>query len=562
MLKDLVSRFRKGDDLHPLATDQGLRDLLSGIPGSDPERRLFDIDHWLGEVEPAAREVELHRLMKSARLLDESALPVVGECLALYFDPKAREHLSERVWQTVYAHCERLVACNLYLLGRAPAPADVTPADRRYLLPLALRTMHWHVRAKALLRLRYRTPAAGWWRTAHDLLARAHILGVAALKAVPYEGGTESSVWHEYARGAYLELAPWSNLAPEQVETLDRVLGGLVAHLVLKAGNPQAGGHSVDLTATAGPVRTRPEAMAGDQWRHLNTAPAYAQILQLASRVRSEKAMPDWLQGAPGSVQDNEAMLRAVLTAWSRQPPKRRHERRTRHDRLLVVNGFALARRMVAFSDFARSGRNLEYGSDLQAALRDRLERRFTTANVNLEKPPEEVPVEPLDTLRKLELSGDKAMMEQWALADVSDSGIGAAVPHVRTTHRIGGLVGFRQEDSLDWRLGLIRRIGRGPDGKQGIGLETLPGPSVCAQVKPASESGKTVWQQIEGSGLGYLDAMLLAPDGDQLVLPAGAFRAELVILLRVGGEERSVVLTELRDRGTDFERVLFRPGD
>ncbi len=110
--------------------------------------------------------------------------------------------------------------------------------------------------------------------------------------------------------------------------------------------------------------------------------------------------------------------------------------------------------------------------------------------------------------------------------------------------------------------MGLIRRIGRGPDGKQGIGLETLPGPSVCAQVKPASESGKTVWQQIEGSGLGYLDAMLLAPDGDQLVLPAGAFRAELVILLRVGGEERSVVLTELRDRGTDFERVLFRPSD
>lgn len=562
MLKDLVSRFRKGGDTHPLATDQGLRDLLSGIPSGDPERRLFDIDHWLGEVEPAAPEVEPHRLMKSARLLDEAALPVVGECLALYFDPKGREHLSERIWQTLHAHCERVVACNLFLLGCAPAPADVSAADRRYLLPLAVRAMYWHVRAKALLRLRYRAPAAGWWRVAHDLLARAHVLGVAALRASPYEGSPESSVWHEYARGAYLELAPWSNLAPEQIETLDRVLRGLVAHLVLKAGSPPAGGHSVDLTAAEGPVQTRPEAMAGDQWRHLNTAPIYAQILQVASHLRSEKALPEWLQGAPGTLQDNEVMLRAVLSAWSRQPPKRRHERRARHDRLLVVNGFALARRMVAFSDFARSGRNLEYASDLRAAERDRLERRFTTANVNLEKPPEDVPVDPLDTLRRLELSGDKAMMEQWTLADVSDSGIGAAVPHVRTGHRIGGLVGFRQEDSLDWRLGLIRRIGRGPDGKPGIGLETLPGPSVCAQAKPADESGKTVWQQIEGSGLGYLDALVLSPDGNQVVLPVGAFRPGLVILLRVGGGERRVVLAELRERGADFERVLFNPAE
>lgn len=559
MLKDLVSRFRKGDNQHPLASDGGVRDLLAGIPGSDPERRLFDIDHWLGETEGAASEIDLPRLTKSVRMLDEAAVPVVGECLALYFDPGARGHLSERLWQTLHAHCEQVVACNLYLLGRAPAPADVTPADRKHLLPLALRAMHWHTRAKAVLRLRYRNPSPAWWRTAHDLLARAHILGVAALRAAPYDGSPESSVWHEYAHGAYFELAPWSNLAPEQIETLDRVLGGLASHLVLKVGTPQAGGHSVDLTGSEGPVRSRPEAMAGDQWRHLNTGPIYSQVLQLAAAIRSERALPPWLEGAPCALEDTEALLRALLSAWSRQPPKRRHERKTRHDRLQVVHGFALARRMVAFSDFARSGRSLEYGSDLAAALRDRLERRFTTANINLEKKVEEAPADPLETLRKLELSGDKAMMEQWTLADVSDSGLGAAVPHVRPNHRIGGLVGFRQEDSLDWRLGIIRRIGRGPDGKPGIGLETLPGPSLCGQVKPASEEGKTVWQQIEGSGLGYLDAMLLSPDGDQLVLPLGAHRPDLAIVLRIGGEERRVMLTDLVERGPDFERARFR---
>ncbi len=560
MLKDLVSRFRKGDNLHPLASDNGVRDLLSGIPGSDPERRLFDIDHWLGEAETAAGEVDLHRLMKSARMLDEAALPVVGECLALYFDPRARGHLSERVWQTLHAHCERVVACNLHLMGRAPVPAEITAADRKYLLPLALRAMYWHTRAKALLRLRYRSPSPAWWKTAHDLLARAHILGVAALRAPPYDGSPDSSVWHEYAQGAYFELAPWSNLAPEQIDTLDRVLRGLASHLVLKVGNPQAGGHSVDLTTAEGPVRSRPEAMAGDQWRHLNTGPVYSQILQLAATIRSEKALPAWLEGSPCTLADTEALLRALLSAWSRQPPKRRHERKARHDRLLVVHGFALARRMVAFSDFARSGRSLEYGSDLAAALRDRLERRFTTANINLEKKVEEVPTDPLETLRKLELSGDKAMMEQWTLADASDSGLGAAVPHVRPNHRIGGLVGFRQEDSLDWRLGVIRRIGRGPDGKPGIGLETLPGPSLCGQVKPASEDGKTVWQQIEGSGLGYLDAMLLDPAGRQLVLPRGAHRPGLAVWLRIGGEDTRVVLGELLESGPDFERTRFEP--
>jgi hypothetical protein len=565
MLKTLTSRFR-GDDLsHPLASDSGLEVILAGVPRNIPERTLFDLDQWLIESEHAAGKVSPSRLLQSVSRLDEEAVPVIGDCLDRYFDPRGRDHLSEQYWQTLVGHCQHATAAYLRYLQQSLKPiAEINTADRRQMAPAALRAMCWMMREKVLLRIRYRAPEAGWWQRVHDLLARAHACGVAAVRLKTFPGAAEeTSVWQEYTQGLYFELAPVGSLSPENLETLDRILRLVAPGFQLKAESA-GGDYSVDLTGTAGPVKTGPGIAQGTQWRHLNPASVYSHLLRLASQIKTEKALPDWLIGAPTSVDDTEDLLRALILHWSKQPPKRRGQRETRHDELLVVHGFALARRMLACSDFARSGRSLEYDSDLTKARRNRQESYFTTDEHHRKLVAEtEVTTDPLEVLRKLELSGDRAMMEKWALADISGVGLGAIVPHLRAVHRVGSLIGFRFANEVDWRLGIIRRIGQDNQGRTSVGLESLPsGPSVCAQAKPANPTGKNIWHEIEGSGLGYVDALMVSPEKDELVLPADAFKPNLPVSLRVAGKGREIVLTELLDGGKDFVRVRFRPAD
>ncbi|HTY98281.1 MAG TPA: hypothetical protein VMB75_00490, partial [Rhodocyclaceae bacterium] len=558
MLKNLASRFR-GDDLsHPLASNSGIEGILAGVPRNIPERTLFDLDQWMAESEHAAGKVSPSRLLESVSRLDEEAVPVIGDCLSRYFDPRGRDHLAEQYWQTMIGHCRIATAAYLRYLQQTLKPiAEINAADRKQMAPAALRAMYWLMREKALLRIRYRAPDAAWWQKVHDLLARSHACGVAAMRLRVFpKVGEETSVWQEYAQGLYFELAPVGSLSPDNIETLDRILRIIAPAFQLKVDCAGCD-YSVDLTGTVGPVKIEPGSTQGPQWRHLSPLSAYNLLLRLAGQVKAAKALPDWLADAPADVENVEAMLRTLILHWSKQPPKRRGHRQPRHDELLVVHGFALARRMLACSDFARSGRSLQYDSDLVLAHRNRLESHFTTEEHHrreVEIAQEQAAITPLEVLHKLELGGDRAMMEKWALSDISGVGLGAHIPHLRAVHGVGNLVGFRFANEVDWRLGVIRRIGHTDEGKISVGLESLPnGPAVCAQAKPATPAGKTAWHEIEGSGLGYLDALMVSPEGNELVLPAGAFGPKLPVELRVAGRERHILLTELIEHGKDF---------
>ena len=76
-----------------------------------------------------------------------------------------------------------------------------------------------------------------------------------------------------------------------------------------------------------------------------------------------------------------------------------------------------------------------------------------------------------MEILRRLETDGDQAQMESWTQVDGSDTGLGVVVPAVLPRHRIGLLVCLREADDIDWRLGLIRRIGRDAANRPSIGV-------------------------------------------------------------------------------------------
>jgi hypothetical protein len=469
--------------------------------------------------------------------------------------------MSEVLWAALDQNLRHVVQGYHHCLDlQASAPQE--DIDKRELLLAVLRGIAAMAVRKKLLRFRYRSADAAWWQEMHGLLSQAGRLGIANEAVLPFEGAEKKySALQLYLVAAYFELAPLSNLAPQQVEVIDRLLLGSADSLELAGSAGATSTHQIDIGGASGPVPIVRESAAGKTTlRFLSRARLRPLVTRLAAELRKSRELPDALQTSGASIEQVRQLGAVLMQHWADAPPQRGTARHNTHEELKVVLGFGLARRMIAFTAFARSGRTLEYsGGDINVLFR---ERHFG-GSVMEETPEPAAPaqplvVNPLEVLEKFELLGDRQMMEHWVQADISDTGLGAIAPAVRAKHRIGGLVCLRYADGIEWHLGLIRRIGRNADGQATLGIETLAWPSAAARVKPLVDAATEAWAKLEGGGDGYLDAILVSDDGLELILPHGAFAADLAIRVRTGETTRQVKLTQLVERGDDFDRVRF----
>ncbi|MBU0752924.1 MAG: hypothetical protein KJ787_00845 [Gammaproteobacteria bacterium] len=563
MFRKLFSLKPGARSNHPLGSDDNVTEMLAAIP-PDPARTLQDLDNWLADSPRFQDEIGSRALLRAVLQMDATAEMARAVLLERYLLPSHREHLSEVLWTALdqnlrhvvqgYRHCIQL---------QLRQPQD--GVDRHDLLLALLRAIAAAAARKKLLHFRYRPAEAAWWKEMHGLISAAGQLGLANEAARPFDDCEKKyTALQLYLAAAYFELAPLSNLVPQQVEAIDRLLVNGADTLELAGSRTSASTHRIDLGGDHGPVPLGDDAAADPGTRYLSRGRLRSLVTRLATDLRKSREVPESLHTSGVDIGQVRQLVTVLMQHWAEPPPTRGTARQSTDDELRVVLGFGLARRMVAFSDFARSGRSLEYnGGNIDALFQESRFGSLAADEVSGDAPAPAVPAEPLvanplNVLEKLELSGDRQMMEHWVQADISDTGLGAVAPGVRAKHRIGGLVCLRYAEGIEWHLGLIRRIGRNGAGQATLGIETLPRPSASAQVKPLEAGNSAAWAKLEDAGHGYLDAILVAVDGDELILPRGAFAADLAVRVRTGETARQVKLTELVERGDDFDRVRF----
>jgi hypothetical protein len=148
---------------------------------------------------------------------------------------------------------------------------------------------------------------------------------------------------------------------------------------------------------------------------------------------------------------------------------------------------------------------------------------------------------------------------EAWEVADDSAAGLrlvrGTAHSGERYAH--GQLLAVRPADAHGYMLGQLRWLMRTHAGALHAGVKLLPGTPTAIAVRATG---------LNAQDDGYVPALALsgvpalgAPAA--LVLPAGWFKPRRVID-RLDGDSRRVRLTELLERGLDFERVAYEPLD
>lgn len=561
MLNKFLSRFQeKKTSDHPWASDEGLNALMDDIPQSDPRRLLFDVDESLAGLDAAVAEIGAKLALRALARLDQFSRPSAVQLLARYLSVGEREYLTDSVWTVLDTHAAHLFRCYRSFLNSSLEL--VTDDDKLRTARCAARAlMAWALRKK-LQRFRYRTPGAELWQEAHDLLQIVNRLGLLKTRVAPYRNDPESTPLGEYLIGLYLEFVPVGNVVPQQLEFAECFLRATDG-LDLSSQPDELSTARIDLGAALGPQRMKQGDPAGSSIRYCSVRKLRSAVLRLAAQVKKPNESPEWLAQVPASREQIEGTLLILLNHWAQAPPTRGKDRISQSGELRVVLGFGLARRMVAAAHFARKGRAFEYEGEDVTRMFD--EARFGTVapdgglakEATIADGEPEAAQTPIEILRRLETPGDRAQMENWMQVDGSATGLGAVVPTVLPRHRIGLLVCLREADGMDWRLGVIRRIGRDASNRPSIGLETLAWPSLCALAKPVGE--ESAWTKVaDGGGHGWSDAIIVSLEGKELILAAGTFIAGLAVEVRSELGVWRLQLVTLLDRGPDYDRIQF----
>src|SRR5438445_341319 len=259
-----------------------------------------------------------------------------------------------------------------------------------------------------------------------------------------------------------------------------------------------------------------------EDWRALHESYAKAEELEV-----SEEPVKDFLNRDVHDSSPRIAYARAVLMHMS--------------------NPNELTQRQLTFIAFL-----LERWAAKLEVLRDPIERRELT-------PKEREEMETLGRVSKREEAESKDapgfVLEEWQLEDESAQGLRmvrrGASPGGRLSH--GQLVAVRPGEAKNFMLGQVRWLMGAENGDVSAGVRLLPGLPQAIAVRATGLNAPNE-KYLAALSLSKVPA-LNAPAS--LVLPPGWYKPKRVIELMTDPPTR-VALTEVLDRGMDFERLGY----
>ncbi len=167
-----------------------------------------------------------------------------------------------------------------------------------------------------------------------------------------------------------------------------------------------------------------------------------------------------------------------------------------------------------------------------------------------------------LETLGRLRTAPDEEysnvqgfMLEDWLLDDETPQELRmrrpAGVAGKRYAH--GQLVALRPAEGTAFHLGQVRWLICSADGELRLGIKPIPGAAAGISLRSLGLNDKE--RSVQALSLG---AVPLLKEPPSLLLPTGSFKPERVFALQ-GDPPKQLKLTELLERGSDFERVAYQ---
>src|SRR4051812_11476353 len=402
---------------------------------------------------------------------------------------------------------------------------------QRLLSYIGLRMFH-HYRA-------YREVPADDWRSLHETYATAERLDVAedTIKDFLNRDIQETSARIAYARAVLMGLCNPNELAQRQLTFVAYLLERWAPKLEVES-KPVDEGEGVpplvaDLASDVCPERGTSDARD----------PRYLDSRKLAKSLRNRVALlrkgesPAKLALGEDCVQPScEQLLVYLYRQWCQPKPARASERR-------AAQRLAGAGNELAGIHYYISGRVFKPPS-AQAELTAKQREEIATFGR-------------VSTREEDDYSNAKGfVVEKWSIEDESAQGMRivrrAGEAGKRMAH--GQLIGVRPADGKHFMLAQVRWLMGSDNGDVHAGVKLLPGLPRPLAARPTGLNVQAdSW--VPAIALSAVPALESPPS---IVLPSGWYKPKRVIELH---DERSskAMLTEVIERGIDFERVAFQ---
>ncbi|MEO8143800.1 MAG: hypothetical protein ABI654_06255 [Betaproteobacteria bacterium] len=400
---------------------------------------------------------------------------------------------------------------------------------QRVLSYTGLKMFHYH-RA-------YRQVPPQVWRELHEGYARAEELGVAEDPVKDYlnRDVNDTSPRIAYMRALLLGMANPNELSQRQLTFVAFLLERWAEKADVLQGAPEGEEISplvIDLESDVCPEREGPDA----------AEPRYLDAKRLAKSLRNRIGLlrkgesPAKLALGEDCVQPScEHLLVFLYRQWCQVKLPRASERKR------VTNSGQACQDMAAIHYYV-SGRVFKQpgeAKELTSAQRDQI---VAFGRVSTKDEDDYSVVHGF-------------LLEPWEIEDESSQGVKmirrAADAGKRYSH--GMLVGVKASNAKSFMLGQVRWLVQNDAGDLFAGIRLLPGLPAATAVRP---TGLNVMgaKYVQALSLTSVAALNAPPS---LVLPSGWFKPKRVIEVYVDGDVK-VRLTELLDRGGDYERVAY----
>jgi hypothetical protein len=467
----------------------------------------------------ALREAVQFVEIEQARRFTNRALPMAEAESTVFDDTLA---LWEQMWLGYLRCLEAAVA------GDTGMRAQGGLVCQRVLSYTGLKMFHYH-RA-------YRQVPPRVWHELHAGYAGAEELGVAedAVKDYLNRDVNDTSARVAYMRALLLGMANPNELSQRQLTFVAFLLERWAEKVDVSKEPPEEDVPSlaVDLASDVCPERDGPDA----------AKPRYLDVKRLAKSLRNRIGLlrkgesPAKLALGEDCVQPScEHLLVFLYRQWCQVKQPRGVERKR-------VTDIAQASHDMAAIHYYISGRVFKQPGEAKELSQQQRDQIATFGRVSTRDEDDYSVVHGF-------------LLENWHLEDESTQGLKmvrrAADPGKRYSH--GQLVGVKSADSRSFMLGQVRWLVQNDAGDLYAGIRLLPGLPAATAVRP---TGVNVLDAKYVPALSLTGvASLNAPPS--LVLPAGWFKPKRVIEVYVEGHVK-VRLTEIIDRGSDYERIAY----
>ena len=480
------------------------------------------------DVLPSSRLATLEALREAVQFVEiEQARRFTNRALPMAESESQVFNDTLELWEEMhlgYLRCLEAVAAS-----EAGMQAQGAFVCQRALSYTGLKMFHYH-RA-------YRQVPPRVWRELHEGYARAEQLGAAdeAVKDYLNRDVNDTSPRIAYLRALLLGMANPNELSQRQLTFVAFLLERWAEKVDISLEAPadeEIAPLVVDLECDFCPERDGPEAAEA----------RYLDVKRLAKSLRNRIGLlrkgesPAKLALGEDCVQPScEQLLVFLYRQWCQVRPPRATERKKINDSAQASQDMAAIHYYISGHVFRQPGE----AKELTSVQRDQL---VAFGRVSTRDEDDYSVVHGF-------------VLENWHLEDESAQGMKmvrrAADPGKRYSH--GMLVGVKPADAKSYLLGQVRWLVQNDGGDLYAGVRLLPGLPAASAVRPTGLNVVNA-KYVPVLSLTGVQALKAPPS---LVLPSGWFKPKRVIEVYVEGHVR-VRLTEMLDRGSDYERVAY----